>query len=211
MKRYSLERKESVLKKLLPPHNLSVAELSRQEGISDVTLYTWRKQAETRGEVVPGSRKVPEDWPAEAKLAAVIETATLSEAALSQYCREKGLYPEQIKAWRQACLTGQQAALALKQTEREQTRVDKKRIRELERELHRKDRALAEAGALLGLGKKLKALWGAIREDSGPPNNGKPPACQQTERRRTTRRAGGVQPHGLCAPAPEPDRAAAGR
>lgn len=87
MKRYSLERKESVLKKLLPPQNLSVAELARQEGISDVTLYTWRKQAKTRGEVVPGNRKVPKDWPAEAKLAAVIETATLSEVALSQYCR----------------------------------------------------------------------------------------------------------------------------
>ncbi len=74
MNRYSLERKESVLKKLLPPHNLSVAELARQEGISDVTLYTWRKQAKARGEVVPGSAKVPEDWPAEAKLAAVGST-----------------------------------------------------------------------------------------------------------------------------------------
>jgi transposase-like protein len=166
MNRYSLERKESVLKKLLPPHNLSVAELARQEGISDVTLYTWRKQAKTRGAVVPGNAKVPEDWPAEAKLAMVIETATLPEAALGQYCREKGLYPEQIRAWRQACITGQQAALALQQTEREQSRVDKKRIRELERELHRKDRALAEAAALLVLRKKLNALWENDNGDS---------------------------------------------
>jgi transposase len=166
MKRYSLERKESVLKKLLPPQSLSVAELARQEGICDVTLYTWRKQAMARGAVVPGSRKVPEDWPAEAKLAAVIDTATLSEAGLSQYCREKGLYPEQVKAWRQACLTGQQAATDLKQTEREQSRVDKKRIRELERELHRKERALAEAAALLVLRKKLNALWGDDNGDS---------------------------------------------
>ena len=110
MNRYSPERKAAVLKKLLPPLSLSVAELARQEGISDVTLYTWRKQAKTRGEVVSRSGKVPEDWPAEAKLAAVIETATLSEVALSQYCREKGLYPEQVKAWRQACITGQQSA-----------------------------------------------------------------------------------------------------
>lgn len=166
MKRYSLERKESVLKKLLPPHNLSVAQLARQEGISDVTLYTWRKQAKARGAVVPGSRKVPEDWPAETKLAAVIDTATLSEAGLSQYCREKGLYPEQIRAWRQACLTGQQSALALKQAEHEQARTDKKRIRDLERELNRKDRALAEAAALLVLRKKLNALWGDDNGDS---------------------------------------------
>lgn len=52
MKRYSPERKAAVLKKLLPPQSLSVAELARQEGITDVTLYTWRKQAKARGEVV---------------------------------------------------------------------------------------------------------------------------------------------------------------
>mgnify|MGYP003439272171 FL=1 len=108
MNRYSPERKAAVLKKLLPPHSLSVTELSRQEGISDVTLYTWRKQAIARGEVVPRSGKLPEHWPAEAKLAAVIEIAILSEVELSQYCREKGLFPEQVKGWRQACLGSSQ-------------------------------------------------------------------------------------------------------
>ena len=54
MNYYSPERKATVLKKLLPPHSLLVAELSRQECISDVTLYTWRKQAIARGEVVSG-------------------------------------------------------------------------------------------------------------------------------------------------------------
>ncbi len=160
MTRYSPERKAAILKKLLPPHNLSVAELSRQEGISDVTLYTWRKQAIARGEVVSGSGKLPENWPAEAKLAVVIETATLSEIELSHYCREKGLYPEQAKAWRQACLDGQTLAMQQSQNERVQTRADKKRIRELERELGRKEKALAEAAALLVLRKKLNALWG---------------------------------------------------
>ncbi len=55
MKRYSPERKAAVLNKLLPPQSLSVAELARQEGISDVTLYTWHKQAKARGEVVSES------------------------------------------------------------------------------------------------------------------------------------------------------------
>ena len=160
MNRYSPERKAAILKKLLPPLSLSVMELARQESISNVTLYTWRKQAKARGEVVPRSGKVPDAWPAEAKLAVVIETAALSEAELSQYCRKKGLYPEQVKAWRQACITGQQSALALKQTEREQTWADKKRIRELERELRRKDQALAETAALLVLRKKLNARYG---------------------------------------------------
>jgi transposase-like protein len=162
---YSAERKAAVLKKLLPPGNLSVAELSRQEGISDVTLYTWRRQAMGRGEVVSwraqrGAGKLPEQWPAEAKLAVVIETAALSAIEQGQYCREKGLYPEQIKAWRQACLDGQVSAVQQLQSERAQARTDRKRIQELERELNRKEKALAEAAALLVLRKKLHALWG---------------------------------------------------
>lgn len=166
MIRYSLERKAAVLKKLLPPQSLSVGELSRQEGISDVTLYTWRRQAKAGGKVVSGSGKLPENWPAEAKLAVVIETATLSEIELSQYCREKGLYPEQLKAWRQACIDGQDTVVHLKQAERTQSRADKQRIRELERELTRKDKALAETAALLVLRKKLNALWGNDDGDS---------------------------------------------
>jgi transposase len=160
MNRYSEERKAAVLKKLLPPHNLSVAELSRQEGISDVTLYTWRKQAVARGEVVSGSEESTSKWSAQAKLTVVIETATLSEIELSEYCREKGLYPEQVKGWRQACLDGQETSASRTQSERVQSKADKKRIRELERELNRKEKALAEAAALLVLRKKLNALWG---------------------------------------------------
>lgn len=165
MNGYSLERKAAVLKKLLPPHSLSVAELSRAEGISDVTLYTWRRQAKVRGEVVSGrvqrgAGKLPEHWPAEAKLAVVIETAALSAIEQSEYCREKGLYPEQIQAWRKACLDGQVSAVQQSQHERAQAKADKQRIRELERELNRKEKALAEAAALLVLRKKLHALWG---------------------------------------------------
>ena len=49
MSRYSIERKEAVLKKLLPPHNMTVAEVSRQEGVSAQTLYNWRDNARKLG------------------------------------------------------------------------------------------------------------------------------------------------------------------
>ncbi|SEI88431.1 Transposase [Azotobacter beijerinckii] len=160
----SAERKAALLKKLLPPSNLSVAELARQEGISEVTLYAWRKQAKAEGAPVPGDKKLPDDWAAEAKFAIVLETAALSEIELSEYCRRKGLYPEQ--AWQQACITGQQSAQAQRQAEREQAKADKKRIHELERELRRKDKALAEAAAILVLRKKLNAYRGNDSEDS---------------------------------------------
>ncbi len=110
------------------------------------------------------SKRKAEGWSAESKLAAVVETALLSEVELSQYCREKRLYPEQVKAWRQACIVGQQTATQQRQTEGIQAREDQKRIRELERELCRKDKALAEAAAILILRKKLNALWG---DDAG--------------------------------------------
>lgn len=160
MTRYSQERKAAVLKKLLPPVSRSVADVAREEGITDTTLYDWRKQALNGGGVVPVNKPLPDDWPAEARLIVVIETAALSAVELATYCREKGLYVEQVAAWRQACLDGQQVARQRQVGEREQTRVDKKRIKELERELRRKDKALAEAAALLVLRKKLDALWG---------------------------------------------------
>ena len=69
MTRYSPERKEAVLSKLLPPYNLTVSELARQEGISAATLYTWRSQAKLEGRPVPGKTTTTENWSAEAKLA----------------------------------------------------------------------------------------------------------------------------------------------
>jgi transposase-like protein len=159
MKRYSAERKAAVLKLLLPPFNRSVAEVAQQENISDVTLYAWRKQMRERGHVVPGSQSSPEQWSAETKFAVVVETATLSEVELSEYCRKKGLFPEQVKAWKEACLEGHRPVAKRSLAEREESRRDKKRIRSLEKELHRKERALAEAAALLILRKKLDAFW----------------------------------------------------
>ena len=115
---------------------------------------------------VPEDQKLTDNCSAEAKLAVVIETAALSEIDLSEYCRSKGLYPQQVKAWKAACLAGQQSAKAQGQADCDQAKADKKRIHQLERELNRKEKALAEAAALLVLRKKLNAYWGDDSEDS---------------------------------------------
>lgn len=159
MARYSHERKQAVLNKLLPPYNLTVAELARQEGISEATLYNWRKQAKSEGRPVPGSKPKSEQWSAQAKLATVIETATLSEAQLSAYCREKGLYPDQVKRWKKESLQGFERSAEQEKALRKQAQNDRQEIKKLQRELRRKDKALAEAAALLVLRKKLNALW----------------------------------------------------
>ena len=164
MSRYSEERRSAVMRKLLPPNNRTVRDVSEEEGISEATLYNWRNQAREQGVAVPGNKKTTEEWSAEAKFAVVVETASLSESALSEYCRSKGLYPEQVKAWRQACVEGNAQAADRRDQERTESRQTKKRIKELERELRRKDKALAETTALLVLQKKLDALWGESEE-----------------------------------------------
>jgi len=80
----------------------------------------------------------------------------LNESELSQYCREKGLYPEQVKEWKAAC---QLSEVERRKQDREQAKKDKKRIKALERELNRKEKALAETAALLVLRKKFNAFW----------------------------------------------------
>ena len=97
-------------------------------------------------------------WSAEVRFSAIVETVTMSELELGAYCREKGLYLEQIKGWKSeviASLTGDPVS---SQQEKAQGKGDKKRINQLEKELRRKEKALAEAAALLILGKKLQAF-----------------------------------------------------
>lgn len=160
MKRYSAERKESVIQKMMPPYNTPIAELAAETGISHVTLYTWRRQARVEGIAVPADGKNPEKWSSEDKFAIVLEAASLNEAELAEYCRRKGLYVEQIEAWRKACLQANANSVAKAKAQREQTKQDRKQIKKLEQELRRKDKALAEAAALLVLQKKARAIWG---------------------------------------------------
>ena len=160
MKRYSAERKESVIQKMMPPYNTPIAELAAETGISHVTLYTWRRQARVEGIAVPADGKNPEKWSSEDKFAIVLEAASLNEAELAEYCRQKGLYVEQIEAWRKACLQANANSVAKAKAQREQTKQDRKQIKKLEQELRRKDKALAEAAALLVLQRKARAIWG---------------------------------------------------
>ena len=164
MPRYSEERKAAVLAKLSPPQSMTIAALSREEGISEQTLYKWRTQARKEGRPVPGSKAKSDQWSAEAKLATVIETAALSEEELSQYCREKGLYPEQVRRWKEESLQGFQRSAEREKQLRKKSQADQKQIKKLERELRHKEKALAETAALLVLRKKLDALW---ENDSG--------------------------------------------
>lgn len=165
MTRYSEELKASIIAKMMPPNNVTIAQLSQETGITDATLYTWRKQARANGVPVPGDGKNPEQWRSEDKFAVVLETAALNETELSEYCRKKGLYPEQVSAWRTACMNANAQAAEQRRLLGEERKQDKKTIKTLERELNRKEKALAEAAALLVLSKKTRAIWGEPEEE----------------------------------------------
>ncbi len=147
--RYPKELKQKVLARMMAPGNETVSVLAREFNVTEATLYAWRRSALQAGVAAPGDGRAAEQWTGAAKFAVVLETASLSEAELGEYCRARGLFPEQVRAWRELC----------------EAKVDRQRIRELERDLGRKDRALAETAALLILRKKAAAIWGEKEEE----------------------------------------------
>ena len=101
---YSPELKEALLRRMLPPNNESISKISKEEGISEQTLRNWRDKARADGIAAPGKDALPDDWSTQDKFLIVVETASMNETELAEYARKKGLYVEQIKAWRDACM-----------------------------------------------------------------------------------------------------------
>ena len=138
------------MSRLLPPESSSVEDVSREVGLSVATLERWRADALANGS--SGAQR----WTPAARLQAVIATAAMDEATRSAWCREQGLYAAELEAWKQDAIAGLGEPRAASAAE---ARQDRRRVKELERELHRKDKALAETAALLVLAKKLSAVF----------------------------------------------------
>jgi transposase-like protein len=151
MARYGQKFKDAVVARLLPPESSPLEAVSQKTGISTATLERWRAAALTSADSNGGQH-----WTPTARLEAVIVTAAMDEAARSAWCREHGLYPADLERWKQDAIGGlgeprDEGAAEVKQ--------ERRRIRELERDLTRKDKALAETAALLVLSKKLAAIF----------------------------------------------------
>jgi DNA-binding transcriptional MerR regulator len=143
--------------RLLPPESANVGVVASEIGVSVQTLERWREEAQSR----PARGRA---WTAGARLEAVIIAAAMDEVGKGAWCREHGVYPADLDQWRLSATT----ALAEPEEARaspQATRQDKKRIKELERELLRKDRALAETAALLVLSKKVAAIFNKAEDE----------------------------------------------
>ena len=159
MTHYSEEFRASIAARLLPPNNARVADVVKETGVPKDTLYEWRTRYRNKQGASPYSGKPTNQYSADDKLAVIIETATLNEAELGEYCRRKGLYPVQIATWKASMVRGLMSEA--NKADREQNQKQIKAIQHLEKDLARKEKALAEVVALLVLQKKFQALMEA--------------------------------------------------
>jgi transposase len=164
-KRYTEEMKASIVKRMMPPNNESVGQLSEELGIIEPTLYKWRKEARLAGNPAPGSGQGSEQWSSEDKFLVVMETYAMNESDLAEYCRKKGLYKEQITSWRAVCLNANGREIDKSKQLNQELKEERKRAKTLEKDLLKKEKALAEAAALLLLRKKAQAIWGDQEEE----------------------------------------------
>jgi len=159
---YSSEFKKSAVEKLLTRGKRTVTEVINELGISSPTIYQWRDEFAN----VPNMKKTssPKDRSVDEKLKAIFEYESLSTEDRGEYLRKNGLYKENLVEWRSQL---EKAFLPAKKSsqERKELGAEKEKVKKLERELHRKDKALAEVSALLILKKKADLLWGLEEEE----------------------------------------------
>ena len=162
--KYSPELKEAILRRILPPNSESIAKVAREEGLPEQTIRNWRNEARENGTPAP-ARDNSEKWSTQDKFLIVVETASMNESELASYARTKGLYVEQIRQWRDACMNANGGVAKEAARLNRELKEEQKARRKLEKEMQRKDKALAEAAALLVLSKKANAIWGDPGDD----------------------------------------------
>ena len=172
---YSKAFRTLIVQKMTSPSRPDVVVLAEEVGVPRSTLYRWVADA---GKLIPQIEvntppttdhtqrpirmKRPQDWNAEEKLAAVMEAAALPEEELGAFLRSNGIHEAQLQEWRELMLS----VLNPGSVQRTKKKNETKRVRELEKELRRKDKALAETAALLVLKKKVQAIWGDEDDDT---------------------------------------------
>jgi len=133
--------------------------VATQLGVSKSTLHTWVKNMKNKK---PEAReKEPVDWSSSEKLNAILEVQNMNEEEISSYCRSKGIFPHHLEKWKQEF----RAAEKKTRSDLSETRALKAENKLLKKELRRKDKALAEAAALLILKKKAQEIWGSDEDD----------------------------------------------
>jgi transposase len=163
--------KDAMIQKMTGPSAISASALSKQVDVPQSTLSKWLRMAgvgssynfpnnadEYTKMAKTNHPRRPNDWSAKDKFKIVMEAASLDDEQLGAFLREKGIHQTHLEQWRLQMLDGLQNGFSKKSVK--QQKSDAKRIRSLEKEINRKDKALAETAALLVLKKKVQEIWG---------------------------------------------------
>src|SRR5512143_68027 len=173
-----------MVKRMLGPPGVSARALARQVGVPQPTLSQWLRSARNVVAMPPPPEDkkapssplkspapaAPKKWTAAEKLRVLAEAQGLEGEPLGALLRREGLHLEQLEQWRQVAQSAlTEASGKPTAAERRQVAAAHKRVKELEKDLRRKEKALAEAAALLMLEKKLQSLgWDPVSEDDTP-------------------------------------------
>jgi transposase-like protein len=150
------------MKKILPPENRSVSEVAKEMGISEQTIYNWKRKAENGTLSLDAETISPASMNRIEKFSLLLESKGRNEETVGAWLREKGLHSEHLNLWEQEL----HDILKDKDTKyKEENARLKKDYRAIEKELLRKEKALAEMAALLTLKKKAHEIWGDREED----------------------------------------------
>lgn len=160
---------QAVEKALNRSNHETLAQIADRYGIGYSTLTRWMYQVREgrltdEPPATPATEQRPQDWTAEQKLQAIVDTERLNEQDQGRYCRERGVYPHQIDHWKQRLMSKTNDNNQVQQ-HKAQIKALKAENQRLHKELARKEKALAETAALLVLKKKAQALFGSDAED----------------------------------------------
>jgi transposase len=162
-----------MVQRMSSPDAISAIRLSKEVGVSQSQLSRWLQRARTVGAMKKPQRADPPSQvgasrSAEEKMRLVMTATGLPPEELGAFFRREGVHEAEVEQWRTAILEALESGV----TKGSGRGVDGKRVKELERELRRKDKALAETAALLVLQKKVREIWGD-GDDGTDEGNGK--------------------------------------
>ncbi|MBZ0269709.1 transposase [bacterium] len=174
MSTYAAGFKARMVQRMAGPESISATALAKEVGVSQNTLSRWLRQAsEAPPTVAPMTKKKRQSRSkgsvrtAQDKLRLVLEASALSEEELGAFLRREGVHEAQLEAWRSTAMEAAEGALKAPHGKRSENTAERRTIRDLERELTRKDKALAEVSALLILKKKIREIWGDEADSTG--------------------------------------------
>lgn len=152
--KYSAEFIEQALVKVHSRGGRTIRSVADDLGVKFETVKRWLKVHTIVRSDVGNKEKRAHEWARDEQLQALLETHALNEEELHAWCRERGLFPHHLQEWKASFTAAQSAP-----SKAPSTQALSKENAKLKKELARKDKALAEAAALLVLQKKFQALW----------------------------------------------------